>query len=72
MFGIVDQFTDPKEFNSRFDRLEYHLRNCSLCIIRRRVDLGEIGRGGVDWICLAQDKDKRRVLVNAVMNIRVP
>jgi hypothetical protein len=44
---------------------------------RRRVDnikmdLLEIGWGGVDWIGLAQDRDKWRALVNAVMNLRVP
>jgi hypothetical protein len=32
----------------------------------------EIGWGGVDWIGLAQDRDKWRGLVNAVMNLRVP
>jgi hypothetical protein len=37
-----------------------------------KMDLGEIGRGGVDWICLAHDGDKCRALVNAVMNLRVP
>jgi hypothetical protein len=37
-----------------------------------KIDLLEIGWGGVDWICLAQDKDKRRALVNAVMNLPVP
>jgi hypothetical protein len=37
-----------------------------------RMDLGEIGWGGVDWIDLAQDKDKWRALVNVVMNLRVP
>jgi hypothetical protein len=36
-----------------------------------RVDLLEIGCGGVDWIGLAQDRDKWRALVNAVMNLRV-
>jgi hypothetical protein len=35
-----------------------------------RMDLGEVGWGEVDWIGLAQDRDKWRALVNAVMNIR--
>jgi hypothetical protein len=44
---------------------------------RRWVDyikmvLLDIGCGGVDWIGLAQDRDKWRALVNAVMNLRVP
>jgi hypothetical protein len=37
-----------------------------------KMDIREIGRDGVDWIGLAQDKDKWRALVNAVMNVRVP
>jgi hypothetical protein len=36
------------------------------------MDLGEIGWGVVDWIVLAQDRDKCRGLVNSVMNLRVP
>jgi hypothetical protein len=44
---------------------------------RRWVDnvkmvLREIGWGGVDWSDLAQDKNQWRVLVNTVMNLRVP
>jgi hypothetical protein len=37
-----------------------------------KMDLLEIGWGGVDWIGLAQDRNKWRALVNAVMNLRVP
>jgi hypothetical protein len=36
------------------------------------VDLHEEGCGGMDWIWLAQNRDRWRVLVNAVMNLRVP
>jgi hypothetical protein len=35
------------------------------------MDIGEIGWGGVNWIGLAQDRDKRKTLVNAVINLRV-
>jgi hypothetical protein len=37
-----------------------------------KMDLREIGWGGMDWINLAQDRDRRRAFVNMVMNIRVP
>jgi hypothetical protein len=35
------------------------------------MDLREIGLGGVDWIRLAQDRDRWRDVVSAVMNLRV-
>jgi len=37
-----------------------------------KMDFHEMGYGDVDWIALAQDKDRCRVLVNAVMNLWVP
>jgi hypothetical protein len=36
------------------------------------MDLGEMGLDDVDWIGLAQDRDKCRALVNAAMDLRVP
>jgi hypothetical protein len=35
-----------------------------------RLDLREIGLGGVDWIPLVQDRDLWRAVVSAVMNLR--
>jgi hypothetical protein len=37
-----------------------------------KMDLGEIGWGGMDWIDLAQDRDQWRALVKTVMNLQVP
>jgi hypothetical protein len=37
-----------------------------------RMDLVEVGWGDVDWICLAQDRGRWRVLVDSVLNVRVP
>jgi hypothetical protein len=37
-----------------------------------KMDFGEIGWDGMDWIELAQDRDQWRALVNTVMKLRVP
>jgi hypothetical protein len=37
-----------------------------------KMDVREIGFGDVDWIDLAQDRDRWQALVNMVMNLRVP
>jgi hypothetical protein len=37
-----------------------------------RMELGEVGWGDVDWICLAQDRNMWRALVNSILNLRVP
>jgi hypothetical protein len=36
-----------------------------------KMDFQEVGWGGMDWIDVAQDRDRWRALVSAVMNLRV-
>jgi hypothetical protein len=36
------------------------------------MDLGEVGWGDVDWVGLAQDRNRWRALANSVLNLRVP
>jgi hypothetical protein len=43
-----------------------------MIIINIKMDLREIGWGGVDWIDVAQDRDQWRALMNTIMNLRVP
>jgi hypothetical protein len=37
-----------------------------------KMDLQQVGCGGIDWIEMALDRDRWRALVNAVMNLRIP
>jgi hypothetical protein len=48
---------------------EEKLDICERLILRSIL---EIGWGGMDWICLAQDREKKRALVNTVMKVQVP
>jgi hypothetical protein len=41
-------------------------------VYNTKMDLREIGWGGMDWIDLAQGRDQWRALVNTMMNLRVP
>jgi hypothetical protein len=47
-------------------------RHRSVDDINIKIDLVEIGWGDVNWIILAQNRDKLRALVNAVTNRRIP
>jgi hypothetical protein len=42
------------------------------CVVNIKIDLRDIGKGGMDWTDLAQDREQWRTLVNTVMNLRVP
>jgi hypothetical protein len=42
------------------------------CVDNIRMDLAEAGWGGVGWIGLAQDRNRRRALMNSVLNLRIP
>jgi hypothetical protein len=47
-------------------------RSRHMWVDNNKMDLLEIGWGGVDWIGLAQDRDKWEALINAVMTFLVP
>jgi len=63
-------FEDPKTGRSfNFFKLDEPRRRWEDNI---KMNLQEMGCGGMDWIELAQDRDRWRALVNAVMNFPVP
>jgi hypothetical protein len=42
------------------------------CVHNIKMDLRDMESDGIDWIVLSQDRNQWRVLVNTVMNLRVP
>jgi hypothetical protein len=71
--GIGDEasFRPISPQNSEIQKRHALPANFILWVDNIKMDLLELGWGGVDWIGLAQDRDKWRSLVNAVMNLRV-
>ena len=70
-----DPFSSPSHGRSTYIQAKDFLR--PLGRPRRqwediKTDLQEMGCGGMDWIQLAQDRDRRQALVNVKMNLRVP
>jgi hypothetical protein len=59
---VTKNLTEPRTWTDSLDKRP-KLRN---------MDLGEVGRGDVDWIGLAKDRNRWRALVNSVLNLRVP
>jgi hypothetical protein len=48
------------------------LKGLKGCEANVKMDLRKIGLGVVDWIHLAQDRDRWQAVVNTVVNLRVP
>ena len=53
-------------------KVRYHLEDTRLDGDNIKMDLQEVGCWGMDWIELAQDRDRCWEFVNVVMNLRVP
>jgi hypothetical protein len=68
---VTKNLTEPRTWTDSLD-IRPKLWNMDMRFGTWNVDLGEVGRGDVDWIGLAQDRNRWRALVNSVLNLRVP
>jgi hypothetical protein len=59
------------QFIINFSNTEFFLSPCRW-VGNIKTDLEETGWGGMDWVSLAQDRDKWRAVVNVIMNLQVP
>jgi hypothetical protein len=65
MWHVWERRENCTRFQREIPKERDHLEN------QGRMDVREIGLGGVGWIRLAQDRDWWRAVVSAVMNLRV-
>jgi hypothetical protein len=72
---VTKNQTEPRTWTDSLDKRPMR-RNTDMRFgtwnVNIRMDLGEVGWGDVDWIGLAQDRNRWRALVNSVLNLRVP
>jgi len=68
---MVDRTDTYRDMLGRPDRMRPLARSRHRWNDNIKVDLQEVRWGGMDWIILAQDRDRWRALVDVVMNLRV-
>jgi hypothetical protein len=72
MYAIILMLFLASLTGGKARRQETTRKSKSMWVGNIKIDLREVGRGGMDWINLAQDRDQRRAIVTTVMNLLVP